>query len=192
MEDFYRKRLLYRLTPGGEAVEAGLAAFAEALARRGELQSVALEDILAHLDSLAELAAQPAPDAAKVHGLLRDLARVFESLAENAEAFMAGLARAIELQRAEAAAVMAFKARLIDEGRSWQRWYSQPATRRCARRRAPRCGVRAAGLSRRHAVRRTAHTIEPARRGRRARSSDYGAARLHPGCGSCASDDTQV
>jgi uncharacterized protein (TIGR02677 family) len=39
---------------------------------------------------------------------------VFEGLANNAEAFMAGLARTIELQRAEAAAVMNFKQRLID------------------------------------------------------------------------------
>jgi Protein of unknown function (DUF2397) len=34
IEDFYRKRLLYRMTSGGEAVEAGLQAFVEALARR--------------------------------------------------------------------------------------------------------------------------------------------------------------
>jgi uncharacterized protein (TIGR02677 family) len=42
IEDFYRKRLLYRMTSGGEAVEAGLQAFVEVLARRAELQSVAL------------------------------------------------------------------------------------------------------------------------------------------------------
>ena len=45
IEDFYRKRLLYRMTSGGEAVEAGLQAFVDALARRAELQSVALDDI---------------------------------------------------------------------------------------------------------------------------------------------------
>ena len=54
------------------------------------------------------------PDAAKVHGALRDLVHVFEDLSNNAEAFMAGLARTIELQRAEVAAVMSFKTRLID------------------------------------------------------------------------------
>ena len=54
------------------------------------------------------------PDAAKVHGALRDLVHVFEGLSNNAEAFMAGLARTIELQRAEVAAVMSFKSRLID------------------------------------------------------------------------------
>lgn len=114
LEDFYRRRLLYRLTPGGEAVEAGLAAYASALQRRGELQSVALEDILARLDSLGALALGEPLDAAKVHEVLRDLGHVFAGLAENAEAFIAGLARTLELQRAEAQAVLQYKSRLID------------------------------------------------------------------------------
>jgi len=114
IEDFYRKRLLYRMTSGGEAVEAGLQAFVEALARRAELQSVALDDIRARLISLEQLMRESPPDAAKVHGALRDLVHVFEDLSNNAEAFMAGLARTIELQRAEVAAVMSFKTRLID------------------------------------------------------------------------------
>ena len=53
-------------------------------------------------------------DTAKVHETLRDLVRVFESLAENAQAFMAGVARSVELQQAEAAAVASYKRRLID------------------------------------------------------------------------------
>ena len=114
IEDYYRKRLLYRMTSGGEAVEAGLQAFVEALARRAELQSVALDDIRARLVSLKQLMRESSPDAAKVHGALRDLMHVFEGLSNNAEAFMAGLARTIELQRAEVAAVMSFKTRLID------------------------------------------------------------------------------
>lgn len=114
IEDFYRKRLLYRMTSGGEAVETGLQAFVEALARRAELQSVALDDIRERLISVGELMREAPPDAAKVHGALRDLVHVFEGLANNAEAFMAGLVRTIELQRAEAGAVMNFKTRLID------------------------------------------------------------------------------
>jgi uncharacterized protein (TIGR02677 family) len=55
-----------------------------------------------------------APDVAKVHETLRDLVRVFESLADNAQAFMAGVARSIELQQGGAAAVAAYKSRLID------------------------------------------------------------------------------
>ncbi|WP_306394347.1 TIGR02677 family protein [Telluria beijingensis] len=114
IEDFYRARYLYRLSLGGEAVEAALLTFAQTLARQSELQTVALEDILTDLNALIALAAAPAPDAAKVHTVLRDLVRVFERLADEAQAFMAGVARAIELQQAEVQAVIAFKQRLID------------------------------------------------------------------------------
>lgn len=114
VEDFYRARFLYSLSPGGEAVEAGLEAYAQALARRGELQSVALEDILGRLGALQALAGESPLDAAKVHEALRDLVHVFESLAGNAEAFMGSLARAIDLQRTELQSVMAYKSRLID------------------------------------------------------------------------------
>ncbi len=112
--DFYRARWLYRLSQGGEAVEAALATFARLLSRRAELQTVALEDIASRLQALQALADEAAPDAAKVHETLRDLVRVFESLADNAQAFMAGIARSIELQQAEATAVLAYKRRLID------------------------------------------------------------------------------
>lgn len=114
LEDFYRRRLLYRLTAGGEAVEAGLQAFALALARKGELQTVALDDILSRLNTLQLLVADAEPDAQKVHEALRDLVHVFEGLARHAEAFMADLSRTLELQRAELDAVMGFKTRLID------------------------------------------------------------------------------
>lgn len=49
-----------------------------------------------------------------MHKALRDLVRVFESLADNAQAFMAGISRSIELQQAGASAVVAYKKRLID------------------------------------------------------------------------------
>ena len=114
LEDFYRARFLYRLSAGGEAVEVGLAAFAQALARRAELQSVALEDILVRLEGLSRLAAETPLDAAKVHGALRDLVGVFGGLAENAQAFMAGIARSMDLRRAELAAVLSYKTRLIE------------------------------------------------------------------------------
>lgn len=112
--DFYRARFLYRLSQGGEAVEAALATFDRLLRRRAELQTVALEDIAHRLQALQTLADSAEPDAAKVHETLRDLVRVFESLADNAQAFMAGIGRSIELQQAEATAVLAYKRRLID------------------------------------------------------------------------------
>ena len=44
LSDFYRARFLYRLSQGGEAVEAALAVFVQTLQRRAELQTVALEE----------------------------------------------------------------------------------------------------------------------------------------------------
>lgn len=114
ISDFYRARFLYRLSHGGEAVETALTAFAKALGRRAELQTVALEDIANRLKTMLVLADEPTPDAAKLHETLRDLVRVFESLADNAQTFMAGMARSIELQQADATAVLAYKQRLID------------------------------------------------------------------------------
>ncbi len=112
--DYYRARFLYRLSQGGEAVESALATFIRTLRRRAELQTVALEDIASRLQALHALTDETDPDTAKVHETLRDLVRVFESLAENAQAFMAGVARSIELQQAEASAVANYKRRLID------------------------------------------------------------------------------
>jgi transposase len=68
--DFYRARFLYRLSHGGEAVETALTAFAKALGRRAELQTVALEDIASRLKTLLALADAPRPDAAKLHETL--------------------------------------------------------------------------------------------------------------------------
>lgn len=117
LADFYRARFLYRLSHGGEAVETALTAFEQAMRRRAELQTVALEDIASRLSALRLLVVDGAadePDVAKIHGVLRDLVRVFESLADNAQAFMAGVARSLELQRAEIADVIGYKRRLID------------------------------------------------------------------------------
>src|SRR6266568_4531542 len=114
LSDFYRARFLYRLSQGGEAVEAALALFLQTLQRRAELQTVALEDIASRLQALLALAGEANADVAKIHETLRDLVRVFEGLAENAQAFMAGVARSIELQQAEAIAVANYKRQLID------------------------------------------------------------------------------
>lgn len=114
LNDFYRARFIYRLSQGGEAVETALLAFARTLKRRAELQTVALEDITAQLQTLQALVDESMPDSAKVHAALRDLVRVFESLADNAQAFMAGIGRSLELQQAQPDAVLAYKRRLID------------------------------------------------------------------------------
>ena len=116
--DFYRAKFLYRLSLGGEAVEAALVVFFQTLQRRAELQTVALEDIASRLSALQKLVdadtGDDALDTAKVHEILRDLVRVFESLADNAQAFMADVARSVELQQAEAGSVVGYKRRLIN------------------------------------------------------------------------------
>lgn len=114
LSDFYRARFLYRLSQSGEAVETALLTFASTLKRHAELQTVALEDITTQLQTLQALADEASPDAAKVHATLRDLVRVFEGLADNAQAFMAGIGRSLELQQAQADAVLTYKRRLID------------------------------------------------------------------------------
>jgi uncharacterized protein (TIGR02677 family) len=114
LADYYRARYLYRLSQGGEAVEASLATYAQMMARRAELQTVALEDITHRLQALAALLEAGSEDVPKLHETLRDLVRVFEGLADNAQAFMAGVARSLELQRADEVAVLAYKQRLID------------------------------------------------------------------------------
>jgi uncharacterized protein (TIGR02677 family) len=115
LSDFYRARFLYRLSAGGEAIETALVTFSNSLRRRAELQSVALEDIASRLSALKLLLDSPDElDVPKVHEVLRDLVQVFEKLADNAQAFMAGVARTLELQQAEATAVATYKKRLID------------------------------------------------------------------------------
>ena len=113
VEDFYRRRLLFQLTREGEAAERALATYEVEIGRRGELQSVALEDIRLRLRSLHGLLDAPDPDPAVVHNLLLELAGRLDSLAANASAFMGGLQRVIDLQDLDEEAFMAYKDRLI-------------------------------------------------------------------------------
>src|SRR3984893_6292868 len=91
LSDFYRARFLYRLSQGGEAVEASLALFVQTLHRHAEVKTVTLEDSASRLQALQTLASETEADVAKIHETLRDLVRVFEGLAANAQAFLAGL-----------------------------------------------------------------------------------------------------
>ena len=114
LEEFYRARYLYQLTREGEAAETALAAYDEALGKRGALQSVALEDIRLRLQSLEDLLEAEHPDPGVAHQVLRDLAERSGELADNAQAFMAGLGRSLEVKRAEREAFVAYKDRLIE------------------------------------------------------------------------------
>jgi uncharacterized protein (TIGR02677 family) len=113
VDDFYRTRYLYQLSAEGEAAELALAAYDEALGNRGELQSVALEDIRVRLRSLRRQAELSDPDPAVVHSLLRELSTLLDGLAANATAFMGSLQRTIDLQDIDEDAFIAYKDRLI-------------------------------------------------------------------------------
>lgn len=114
IEEFGRRRFLYALTREGEAVEAALATYEETLARRAELQAVALDDIRASLRALIVLAGEPEPDIGRTAATLRDLETVFRGLADNAAAFMASLTRSIETAADGIDGFLAYKERLID------------------------------------------------------------------------------
>lgn len=113
VEDFARRRLLYQLTREGEAAEAAFAAYDRALGRRGELQAVALGDLAHLLRALERLARQDDPDEAETFLLLGQLVAIFESLADNAQAFMASLWRTVDLHEADLDAFLAYKERLL-------------------------------------------------------------------------------
>lgn len=111
VEDFYRARYLYQLSRVGEAAERALALYEAELGRRGELQTVALEDIRVRLRALHDLPDDP--DPAVVHNLLLELVGRLDSLAANASAFMGSLQRTIDLQEVDEEAFLAYKDRLI-------------------------------------------------------------------------------
>lgn len=113
VEDFYRKRFIYQLTQAGEAAEAALGTYDATLGRRGELQAVALHDIVGQLRALLVIAAQDEPDPAKTHLTLVALTERFTALADNARAFMGSLQRTIDLHGVEVDAFLAYKDRLV-------------------------------------------------------------------------------
>lgn len=113
VEDFHRARYLYQLTRHGQAAVAAIVAYEQALGHRGQLQAVALEDIVEQLAALLVLSLNPDPDPAKAHLALLGLVDRFTSLADNAEAFMASLRRTIDFQDGDEDGFIAYKDRLI-------------------------------------------------------------------------------
>lgn len=114
VEEFYRPRFLYQLTPQGEAVERAVGAYFEALAQRGELQAAALDDIRTLLESVAQMLSRPELDDSAVHLALSALRARFGELTTQAQAFMGSLQRSIDLHAAGVASFLAYKQRLID------------------------------------------------------------------------------
>ena len=122
VEEFYRARFLYRLTPEGEATERALDVFEQGLHRSGELQTAALGDIR---DLLHELRDQlPAGgdhvptgedlDVGKVHLTLRSLWDRFDELTDRAQTFVASLQRTVDLHTIDVEALLTYKDALLD------------------------------------------------------------------------------
>ncbi len=114
VEDFYRRRFLYQLTPEGEAAERALDVYHQTLEMPGELQTAALTDIRALLEELLQLATAGELDDGKVHRTLRALAERFDELTRRAQLFIGSLQRTIDLQGADLDAFLAYKETLID------------------------------------------------------------------------------
>jgi uncharacterized protein (TIGR02677 family) len=114
VEEFYRPRFLYQLTPEGEAAERAIAVFFEALGAPGELQVVALADIRQYLGELANICANPIRDESVAHRVLQLLTTRFEQLTGRAQAFLRSLQRTIDLHGISVDTFLAYKQTLID------------------------------------------------------------------------------
>jgi uncharacterized protein (TIGR02677 family) len=115
VEEFYRARFLYRLTPAGEATERALDVFDEGLRRSGELQTAALGDIRDLLHELRDhLGAGDDLDVGKVHLTLRSLWDRFDELTDRAQTFVASLQRTVDLHAVDIDALLAYKDGLLD------------------------------------------------------------------------------
>jgi uncharacterized protein (TIGR02677 family) len=111
VEDFYRRRYLYRLTPVGEAAHRAVREVEETVGRSGALQTSMLVEIRDALGALAEAAR--AGDAAGLARALHRLRAAFESLTEEANLFLSELDRHVASERVDEARFLAHKHALL-------------------------------------------------------------------------------
>jgi uncharacterized protein (TIGR02677 family) len=100
VEDFYKPRHVYQMSPLGEAVEQGLARLQATSKRFGELRAAALSDIAELLRVLKDLSADSKPEPGITCRTLLALWTCFEDFADDAHAFMSSLQRKIDSQAA--------------------------------------------------------------------------------------------
>ncbi|MCA9541891.1 MAG: TIGR02677 family protein, partial [Myxococcales bacterium] len=90
LDEYYRRRLIYRMTPAGEAADAAVRLVEQAATRTGALQGTMLDKIVEALDQLAALAPTTAePDVVK--RALDSLHMAFDSLTTEASRFIGEL-----------------------------------------------------------------------------------------------------
>ncbi len=114
VQDFWRVRNLYQMSPAGEAAEAALSVFEQSLKRPGELQAAALDDIRKQLSQVISLSYREDVDDAEVFNTFSLLRQRFEELTAQAQRFIGGLQRRMELQGLNVESFLAYKQRLID------------------------------------------------------------------------------
>lgn len=114
VEEFYRPRYLYQLTPEGEAAELAVRAYEENILHPGELQTAALGVIRDQLQTLLTYARAPEIDAKKTHLTLSTLRAYFDQLTSKAQVFIGSIQRAIDLHGYELDVFIAYKERLIE------------------------------------------------------------------------------
>jgi len=122
IEDFYRKRYVYRLTAVGEAAHRAVLEVEATVGRSGSLQSSMLHKIRDALDALASSVAGPEPEGGQLVRLLHDLFSAFDTLTIEANRYIGDLSRNLSPERLDEerfkmykAAVLAYVSRFVEQ-----------------------------------------------------------------------------
>jgi uncharacterized protein (TIGR02677 family) len=113
VEDFWRVRSLYQMSPAGDAAEQAISLFEQSIQQPGELQAAALDDIRRLLHQIAAFLQTNAGDA-DVFNTFSLLRQRFEELTAQAQRFISGLQRRVDLQALGVDQFVSYKERLID------------------------------------------------------------------------------
>lgn len=111
LDDFYRRRFLYRLTPAGEAAHSAVLDVEATVGRSGSLQTAMLAEIRDALDALATSA--ETGDAPGIVRALHRLNTAFESLTGEADLFLSELDRQAAVERLDSEKFLGHKHALL-------------------------------------------------------------------------------
>jgi uncharacterized protein (TIGR02677 family) len=114
VEDFWRVRHLYQMSPAGEAAEAALALFEQSIRQPGELQTAALDEIRRQLARIQGMSAHGEANDNEVANAFSLIRQRFDELTAQAQRFMGGIQRRIDLQSLPIESFLSYKNRLID------------------------------------------------------------------------------
>jgi uncharacterized protein (TIGR02677 family) len=111
VEDFYRRRFLYRLTPAGEAAHRAVVEVEATVGRSGSLQTAMLAEVRDALEALATGA--ETGDAPAIVRALHRLRAGFESLTAEADLFLSELDRQAAVERLDSDEFLGHKHALL-------------------------------------------------------------------------------